>query len=330
MNINTPSTAKTNSVIFSAFADPQENLINLNQEKNAIQDELALLEAQGLIKKHLSRTGLDLPAYFDYLQTWKEQITIFHFGGHANHKGLRLQDVATFFEPLANELIQKNKQSLKLIFLNGCSTYTHLKTLFELSNSAVIAARIPINDAKAASFAQYFYKNLAKGDSIKEAFLSAQNFIRANQEQTQGTASMLEQPQQWQANQPSIPPTHYPFDWGLYFVEEQLLEFRLTLPTQLTPNAIHQPFANEATRALQLIEQSKLEEAFANTTTLLKRFQLYEGYHEKQIILLSGSFRHLEAHKSLIKSNKYIAEVNHLGECLIKLITEAKELLESN
>ncbi|WP_299454047.1 CHAT domain-containing protein [uncultured Microscilla sp.] len=322
-----------NTVIFSAFADPHENLPSLNKEKNAMQDELASLETQGVLR-HFSRSGLDLPAYFEYLQNLKNQVTIFHFGGHANWQGLRLQDKAAFFYPLANELSQKNPTSLKLIFLNGCSTYAHVNALFDLGLKVVIAAKVNISDAKAAKFAQYFYKNLAKGASIQEAFASAQNFIEAAEEVSKKTR-LAEAPKRWSKveDSPHAKLEDEGFDWGLYFLDEQALNFRLVqAPNHQAngqPSVEQQAFLAEEIKIKKCLDKAKLEKALTMTQELLVKHNLYDQAYEQQVIITSGSYHSLKLnhHKGLVNENDYKQQVIDIAKVISKILEEAKEEL---
>jgi len=166
-------------VIFTVFANPHGDLENLKQEQNGIQDKLLALDQQHKIK-HLIRTDTDLTSYFDFMQQFKNQMRIFHYAGHANSEILSLQNANTFFAPLAEELILRNKESLRLVFLNGCSTKNHVQTLFDLGAPAVIATSVPINDNTAMLFSIRFYHNLAGGDNIENAYISAANYAKAN------------------------------------------------------------------------------------------------------------------------------------------------------
>ena len=210
-------------VIFTAFANPRGDLFNLNQEQNGIQDVLGALEAAGSIK-HLLRTDTDLTAYFDFLQRWQDQIVIFHYGGHADSEGLDLQHAATFFQPLAEELVARNADSLQLVFLNGCSTYAHVETLFKLGVPAVIATSAPVNDGRAREFAVRFYGNIARGDSLVEAYRSAANFVKGNSREAR--FRQLGEVQVWRSigKHPGAESEEFP--WGLYLREAGVLPDR--------------------------------------------------------------------------------------------------------
>jgi hypothetical protein len=172
-------------VILTVFANPKDDLNCLKEEQNGIQNALMPLEKDNKIK-HLIRSYTDLDSYFNFLRQWKNQISIFHYGGHADAERFALQDMHAFFEPLAKELTDRNKNSLILVFLNGCSTYAHVKTLFDLGVRAVIATSINTDDSIAAKFAIRFYENLANDDDLLGAYKSAAGYIISEDRRTKG------------------------------------------------------------------------------------------------------------------------------------------------
>jgi len=221
----------TTSVIFTAFANPKGDLNNLTLEQNGIQDVLLPFEQKGLLKKHLIRTDTDLDAYFNFLRQWENQIGIFHYAGHAGSEGIALQNAHTFFEPLAKELAHRNKDSLRLVFLNGCSTFAHVKTLLGLGVKAVIATSVKIDDALATQFAIRFYQNLANGDSLKTAYESAANYAKGQRsEERLRYFGEIRSVRDVGAGEPATEAPEV-FPWGLYVaeaaaavLEERLLE----------------------------------------------------------------------------------------------------------
>lgn len=212
-NITSPS------VIFTAFANPHGDLTNLTREQNGIQDVLFSLGRQGKLKHHFSRTDIDKDTYFNYLLAFKNEISIFHYGGHANSEGLTLQDAHTFFEPMASELTLRNKESLVLVVLNGCSTREHVNILFDKGVKAVIATSVSIEDDMATRFAIRFYENLAKNDDLGTAYASAANYVKGSRnekrfrhfgEVARDTLGFLEE-------------TSDDFPWALYAQDDAVL-----------------------------------------------------------------------------------------------------------
>ena len=217
----------TKAVIFTGFANPHGDLAYLTQEQHGIQDVLSTLEEQGKLQKLLQRTDLQLTKYFDLLRTWENKINIFHFGGHANSQDIRLQDSSIFFEPLAQELMLRNPDSLQLVFLNGCATEPHVQTLFDLGVKAVIATSISIGDQLASLFAIRFYENLAKGDTINKAFQSTFHYAEA-QQNGQRVYRILEQPVDW-ASRGSVKFSRQDegLPWGLYVHDQAALSYTI-------------------------------------------------------------------------------------------------------
>jgi len=217
-------------VIFTGFANPTNNLLNLSKEQKGIHEVLHPLESQQLLKKHLWRQDLDVKGYFEFLQEWTNQISIFHFGGHANSTQLGFQDHAAFFGSLAEELIERNKESLWLVFLNGCSTQAHVQTLFDGGVKAVIATSAAVKDDLAAELAIWFYKYLAKGDNIKNAFNSSVRYLKSLQK-IGPRYRILEQPVEW-ASRGSVKFSRQDEEddqlpWGLYVNDAQALNYTI-------------------------------------------------------------------------------------------------------
>lgn len=217
-------------VIFTAFANPHNDLAYLTQEQHGIQDAMSTLEGQGKLQKLLQRTDLKLARYFELLRAWENKINIFHFGGHANSQDIRLQDQSIFFEPLAQELVLRNAESLQLVFLNGCATKPHVQTLFDLGVKAAIATSISIGDQLASLFAIHFYKNMAQGDPIGKAFQSTFHYAEARQKGQQ-RYNILEHPIDWASQGPIRPFSQDKEDeklpWGLYVNDKDVLNYAI-------------------------------------------------------------------------------------------------------
>lgn len=232
-------------VIFTGFANPGKDLGCLSKEQKGIHDALHPLESKQELKKHLWRDDLDTRAYFELLQAWANQISIFHFGGHANSTQLGLHDHSAFFGSLAEELIARNKDSLQLVFLNGCSTKAHVQTLFDLGAKAVIATSATVQDSLAAELAICFYENLAKGDTIVNAFNSGIRYLKSIQQNTI-QPRILEQPESYRGSAYFLrkKEENEVLPWGLYFNDDQVLHYKIIqdtdTPQQNSPERIVQ------------------------------------------------------------------------------------------
>ena len=215
-------------VILTVFANPNGNLVNLKYEETKIRKLLSPLNARGQID-HINDPSLNLENYFGLLGDWKNQITIFHFGGHANGNNLRLEDIQALFKPLAEELADRNKGLLQLVFLNGCATYQLVQTLFDLKVKAVIATQMLVTDKMAANFAISFYKNLVTGDNLETAYNSAMREVIA---QTKiNSLQYFLQPKRWLEDYQELIKfkNNDQFPWGLYVNDSTILSKNLLL-----------------------------------------------------------------------------------------------------
>ena len=143
--MSTPSkyvnTLSGNMVILTAFANPNKDLVALNTEENEIQKILDPLVADRAII-HITRSNIEITDLFSILKQYQNRISVLHFAGHANPEKLSLSNKNIFFEPLIEEIILRCPKSLKLVFLNGCSTYSMVQFLWERGVTAVIATRV--------------------------------------------------------------------------------------------------------------------------------------------------------------------------------------------
>jgi hypothetical protein len=110
------------------------------------------------------------------LRYYKDQVVIFHYGGHAGSKSLFLKDQEANADGFA-ELLVGQQKNLKLVFLNGCSTQAQVDYLLSLGIPAVIATSCPIYDGLATKFAEYFYDALVRNYTLKDAFEFAASVI---------------------------------------------------------------------------------------------------------------------------------------------------------
>ncbi|OJJ19950.1 hypothetical protein BKI52_15850 [marine bacterium AO1-C] len=326
-------------VIFTAFANPKDDLGNLILEQNGIQDVFSRLCAEGIIQAHLVRTSTDLNAYFRFLITWQNQISIFHFGGHANSQKLEFQDVPSFFAPLAKELVQRNKESLKLVFLNGCTTRAHVQTLFDLGLGAVIATTNSIPDRLASSFAIHFYENLAQGDQLKQAYESAYNLAHAK---SQSSRSLI---LRWsESNEELSNGSADDVPWKLYYKDPSNLAYSLTAvapKSTLASNAPNDALA-KARRDIQNIvdhhqqaqlaaDQEKQYLLFLVKNNLEKTLELLSTRVQKNasdpkllnwVILQQSIYQDLEHQRlmGIINAVRYQEQINELKTSILAMI----------
>ncbi len=110
----------------------------------------------------------------EFFDTYREEVRIFHFGGHAFGEHLQLNDAfevmrLSFVEALAERVCKYG--GLKLVFLNGCSTKDQAQAFLDHGVSAVISTRHPLKDKYGLAFSRMFYLEFCKKNKpLKEAF----------------------------------------------------------------------------------------------------------------------------------------------------------------
>ena len=165
--------------LYFAFAhDPEDPLPNLRQEGEQLYQMLLQRKQHGHFDIHRDEFAA-IEVISKNLRTFKDQVIVFHYGGHAASKSLFLNDQEANADGIA-ELLGHQK-NLKLVFLNGCSTQAQVEYLKLLGIPAVIATSRPIKDILATKFAGEFYDALVKNFTLKEAFDLAASCLKAAQ-----------------------------------------------------------------------------------------------------------------------------------------------------
>lgn len=167
-------------LIYLAFANDSTQLLeNLEEEDRTLHSLLLSGEQRDFYYlKHTQYTNID--DITTVLSTFKDQVIIFHYGGHANSKAIFLKNETAHAVGVAEMLSQQ--RNLKLVFLNGCSTQAQVNYLLDLGVPAVIATSRSVSDRLATKFAEKFYDALVNRHSLKEAFDFASSFVRTRQE----------------------------------------------------------------------------------------------------------------------------------------------------
>ncbi|MEM6348183.1 MAG: CHAT domain-containing protein [Bacteroidota bacterium] len=164
-------------VLFLAFANSATDpLPQLSEEENQIRRSL-LPRAEQHYHIHPD-SHASVNSIRQYLTDYRNQVWLFHYAGHAGSKQIMLSSGEAQADGVAAMLAEQ--ASLKLVFLNGCSTQAQVQKLLELGIPAVIATSAPIDDLLARRFSGYFYDALMAGASIGQAFQSAANFVSAS------------------------------------------------------------------------------------------------------------------------------------------------------
>ena len=182
-------------VILLAFAnDDGRSLRQLDNEQKALREALQQVKRDGKCRVEVlvAATAEDIIKAF---QDYRGRIRIFHYGGHSNRDSIFLKanypsEKGTKAENLAGFLaLQKG---LRLIFMNSCLSLEQAKTYWEAGAETVIATNQLLGDQIARNFAELFYKSLATGATIAEAFQEAEKTLALiESEQYRSTGFML-------------------------------------------------------------------------------------------------------------------------------------------
>ncbi|MBK9104654.1 MAG: AAA family ATPase [Saprospiraceae bacterium] len=186
-------------VILLAFANDKQNtgagyLRGLTLERNAIRDALMKAEENGLCHV-IVEPDATVDRLFDIFQNplYRDRIAIFHYGGHAESYSLLLESAsggkATAHSEGLVAFLSKQK-SLRLVFLNGCSSQKQSQELVAAGLPAVIGTSQSINDSIATGLATRFYKGVAAGMTIERAWTDSVDQTKTEYK-TSDTASLF-------------------------------------------------------------------------------------------------------------------------------------------
>lgn len=263
------------SLIYLAFANNKNNpLPSLREEEDKIYSYLIRRAQQKHfdVQKDSFATTRKIA---EYLNLFKDEITVFHYSGHASGQELFLEDGAAAASGIAAllELCPK----LKLIVLNGCATQGQLERLKKLRNHpVVIYTNAPVGDHSATLFSVSFYQSLCElyepVETAFEAGIAAAKTIEKDISPTKGLA----------LRQSDVPVEM----WGLYLKDAFDLEWKLPLKHQIggTPSifvnellleALIQPLTTYHASIRQLVEH---EEHRGNINILDRREAILKSF----------------------------------------------------
>ena len=102
---------------------------------------------------------------------------IVHFSGHANNEVICLEDDERKSHALSKMelglLFSHTRSWLRVVVLNGCHSAPQAGSLIELVDF-IVGTNIPVPDQIALQFTSDFYRAIAKGGTVREAFKKAQ------------------------------------------------------------------------------------------------------------------------------------------------------------
>lgn len=170
-------------VLFFAYANEEQRFLKyLKEESTSINQALLPVEAKGFIRL-VREESTELTDLFQVFQTYKDRIAVFHFAGHAEGQQLKLEDRTAEMQQLA-QLIAEQKDTLRLVFLNGCATAGQVEYLHQLGISVVIATHCSVADTQAKIFAARFYAALANHFTLQGAFKHAKTYLEMKHEKS--------------------------------------------------------------------------------------------------------------------------------------------------
>ncbi|GAB7354524.1 hypothetical protein MBLNU459_g4990t2 [Dothideomycetes sp. NU459] len=111
------------------------------------------------------------------------QPTILHFCGHANPKGLALEDAHGLaelltYDDLAQMLEPARRSGLCSVFLSCCYSSVRGQIIADAVGGIVVAMKGLVREDAAAQFAQFFYRTLGSGWSFWRSYEEILNRLR--------------------------------------------------------------------------------------------------------------------------------------------------------
>ena len=218
-------------VILLAFANDKQNtgagyLRGLTLERNSIRDALMKAEENGLCQV-VVEPDVTVDRLFDIFQNsaYRDRIAVFHYGGHAESYSLLLESASggkakAHSEGLVSFLAKQ--KSLKLVFLNGCSSQKQSEELVAAGLPAVIGTSQTINDTIATGLSTRFYKGLSAGMTVERAWTDSIDQIKTENKTTDRSSLFVENI--------LAAPGEETFPWNLYVGEGGALSKVWNLP----------------------------------------------------------------------------------------------------
>jgi len=283
-------------VILLAFANDKQNsgagfLRGLTLERNGIRDALMKAEEAGLCQV-LVEPDVTVDRLFDIFQnsSYRDRIAIFHYGGHAESYSLLLESAsggkATAHSEGLVAFLAKQK-SLKLVFLNGCSSQKQSEDLITAGLPAVIGTSQSINDTVATTLSNRFYKGLASGMTIDRAWTDAVDQIKT-ENATDNTKALFTE---------SIlgAPMEDAFPWKLYIGEGGELSKAWDLPEAANqplfglelPKSYYRKLPKDPYIGLHSFKKEEAAVFYGRGADIRKLYTQLD--REQPIILLSGN-----------------------------------------
>ena len=211
--------AQKRPILLFAFANDEAYRLCLEIEERSLREALADADRRKEIEyKPIGQASLD--DIYNTFNNFNDQIYIFHYGGHSDAEFLRLSGSHGRSDSLATLFGQQD--NLKLVFLNGCSNQAQVEGLFAKGVPAVIATKAPVGDSEAYKLAEQFYKALAGGKNIRQAFEAAAAYVQNEKPELDIRYRGIGIDKEDEKD----------FPWGLYAQDESTLDWHLGLVEQ--------------------------------------------------------------------------------------------------
>ncbi len=163
---------KTIPVIFLAMASSESGALrDVLRERSAIRKSLekAVVDGQCIVLEAEVKSVEDI---FQVFRSYPQKISVFHYAGHGSEDALLLYLEKENARGLSTSALTTllSDPYIKLVFLNCCSSQSHVEALLGAGAPVVIATSSEVHDDIACDFAQKFYEGLANGHTVKRAF----------------------------------------------------------------------------------------------------------------------------------------------------------------
>jgi hypothetical protein len=259
---------KKPQVALILFSNDLDNFLPaVERERKAIEEALEHFHDTNRLQV-IARSAVSIEELFRLFNRYRGRISLFHFAGHAEGKGLQFntnfQDDEMGQAVGLADLFRREVESgsLQLVFLNGCSTTLQLEGLQAAGVPSVISTTHPIDDSRALHLAQQFYQNLAntgqadpfeQPTTIQQAFDQALAYLKTKHqaEVSQDNRSIKLNFAGAGSSEAWTLYTTHP-DWTLSF---QVAEESKTYNERLTEDLIRaiKPYSRNAQRFLQTV-----------------------------------------------------------------------------
>jgi hypothetical protein len=153
-------TNKPPVALFIFFNDSHSSL-DIDKERSNIKDAFRNYDNHNFLRCEIE-FQVTIDRLFNLFDFYKGRIALLHFAGHADGKGLYLDNHAKV-EGLSKLFKQEVENGqLQLVFLNSCSTIGQVKLLREAGVPSIITTNCSVTDLKAIKFSNRFYETLTK------------------------------------------------------------------------------------------------------------------------------------------------------------------------